>query len=110
VRYQGNPVIFTDDDLKLLAQLERLRLDMWKARGKNKIHAKRETGQDMNALIQTLQKQLDKKDEQLGKKDEQLQSKDEQIASLMLMMNRIACGDTVSADEAKRHLSLVPKK
>jgi len=55
---------------------------------------------DMSLLIQTLTRQLETK-------DQQLETKDQQIDRLLMLVEKIAGGKTVTADEAIHQLRLI---
>lgn len=69
--------------------------------GKNKRHTKKlNEGENMNALIQALTKQLDVKDQQLSVKDQLIQE-------MMKIVAKVANGEPVSQAEARVKLELV---
>lgn len=78
-------------------------------RSQQAIRRIKEEDEDMNALIKTLSKQLETKDQQLEHWRETVRARDEQIMGLIKLAEVIAKGGHVSAEEARKHLTLVKK-
>lgn len=89
--YQGERLVYTTEEDSNWSELEEARKRNWAGLGKNKRFVK-EKGDDMQALILALTKQLD--------------VKDKQITDLMELVRNIASGEVKPAD-IKRHLQLV---